>query len=148
MNISDIMSEKSVLIDVKASSKRELLQELASKAAELTDLDERTIFDTFLERENLGSTGFGNGTALPHGRVEGLDKVCAIFARLSAPLDFDAIDGKPIDLVFALLSPEGNGADHLTALAKMSRILKDEALCAKLRQPGKPVEIYALMSQD
>ena len=148
MNISDIMSEKSVLIDVKASSKRELLQELASKAAELTDLDERTIFDTFLERENLGSTGFGNGTALPHGRVEGLDKVCAIFARLSAPLDFDAIDGKPIDLVFALLSPEGNGADHLTALAKMSRILKDEALCAKLRQAGKPVEIYALMSQD
>ena len=148
MNISDIMSEKSVLIDVKASSKRELLQELASKAAELTDLDERTIFDTFLERENLGSTGFGNGTALPHGRFEGLDKVCAIFARLSAPLDFDAIDGKPIDLVFALLSPEGNGADHLTALAKMSRILKDEALCAKLRQAGKPVEIYALISQD
>lgn len=148
MNISDIMSERSVLIDVKAASKRELLQELASKAAEMTGLDERTIFDTFLERENLGSTGFGNGTALPHGRFEGLDKVCAIFARLSAPLDFDAIDGKPIDLVFALLSPEGNGADHLTALAKMSRILKDEALCAKLRQAGKPVEIYALISQD
>lgn len=148
MNISDIMSEKSVLIDVKASSKRELLQELASKAAEMTSLDERTIFDTFLERENLGSTGFGGGTALPHGRFEGLDKVYAVFARLSASLDFDAIDGKPVDLVFALLSPEGNGADHLTALAKMSRILKDEALCAKLRQAGKPVEIYALISQD
>ena len=148
MNISDIMSEKSVLIDVKVSSKRELLQELASKAAEMTGLDERTIFDTFLERENLGSTGFGGGTALPHGRFGGLDKVYAVFARLSSPLDFDAIDGKPVDLVFALLSPEGNGADHLTALAKMSRILKDEALCAKLRQAGKPVEIYALISQD
>ncbi len=148
MNISDIMSEKSVLIDVKVSSKRELLQELASKAAEMTGLDERTIFDTFLERENLGSTGFGGGTALPHGRFGGLDKVYAVFARLSSPLDFDAIDGKPVDLVFALLSPEGNGADHLTALAKMSRILKDEALCTKLRQAGKPVEIYALISQD
>ncbi len=148
MNISDIMSEKSVLIDVKANSKRELLQELAAKATEMTELDERTIFDTFLERENLGSTGFGNGTALHHGRFEGLDKVCAIFARLSSPLDFDAIDGKPVDLVFALLSPEGNGADHLTALAKMSRILKDETLCSKLRQAGKPVEIYALISQD
>lgn len=148
MNISDIMSEKSVLIDVKVSSKRELLQELASKAAEMTGLDERTIFDTFLERENLGSTGFGGGTALPHGRFGSLDKVYAVFARLSSPLDFDAIDGKPVDLVFALLSPEGNGADHLTALAKMSRILKDEALCTKLRQAGKPVEIYALISQD
>lgn len=148
MNISDIMSEKSVLIDVKANSKRELLQELAAKATEMTGLDERTIFDTFLERENLGSTGFGNGTALPHGRFDGLDKVCAIFARLSSPLDFDAIDGKPVDLVFALLSPEGNGADHLTALAKMSRILKDEALCAKIRQAAKPIEIYALISQD
>ncbi len=148
MNISDIMSEKSILLDIKASSKRELLQELATKAAEITGLDDRTIFDTFLERENLGSTGFGGGTALPHGRFENLDKVSAIFARLVSPVDFDAIDGKPVDLVFALLSPEDNGADHLTALAKMSRILKDEALCAKLRQAGKAVEIYALISQD
>ena len=121
---------------------------MAVKASEITGLDDRTIFDTFLERENLGSTGFGGGTALPHGRFEGLDKVCAIFARLASPVDFDAIDGKPVDLVFALLSPEDNGADHLTALAKMSRILKDEALCAKLRQAGKAVEVYALISQD
>ena len=148
MNISDIMSEKNVLVGVKVGSKRELLQELAAAAAETTGLDERTIFDTFLERENLGSTGFGGGTALPHGRFEGLDKVYALFARLSTPIDFDAIDSKPVDLVFALLSPEGNGADHLTALAKMSRILKDETLCSKLRQAGKPVEIYALISQD
>ena len=148
MNISDIMSEKNVLVGIKVGSKRELLQELAAAAAETTGLDERTIFDTFLERENLGSTGFGGGTALPHGRFEGLDKVYALFARLSTPIDFDAIDSKPVDLVFALLSPEGNGADHLTALAKMSRILKDETLCSKLRQAGKPVEIYALISQD
>ena len=148
MNISDKKKKKNVLVGVKVGSKRELLQELAAAAAETTGLDERTIFDTFLERENLGSTGFGGGTALPHGRFEGLDKVYALFARLSTPIDFDAIDSKPVDLVFALLSPEGNGADHLTALAKMSRILKDETLCSKLRQAGKPVEIYALISQD
>lgn len=148
MNISDIMTEKSVFVGIKAGSKREFLQELAAAAATATGLDERTVFDTFLERENLGSTGFGGGTALPHGRFEGLDKVHALFAKPSVPLDFDAIDGKPVDLVFALLSPEGNGADHLTALARLSRILKDEALCAKLRQINKPVEIYALLNNQ
>lgn len=148
MNISDMMTEKSILSGLKSNSKREFLQDLAAAASEITGLDKRTIFDTFLERENLGSTGFGGGTALPHGRFEGLDKVYALFAKPSAPLDFDAIDGKPVDLVFALLSPEGNGADHLTALAKLSRLLKDETICAKLRQINRPVEIYALINQD
>ncbi len=148
MNISDIMTEKSILDGLKSNSKREFLQDLAAAAARITGLDERTIFDTFLERENLGSTGFGGGTALPHGRFEGLNKVYALFAKPSAPLDFDAIDGKPVEFVFALLCPEGSGADHLTALAKLSRILKDEAMCTKLRQIQKPVEIYALICQD
>ena len=124
MNISDIMTEKNVLIGIKANSKRELLQEIAAQAAKLTGLDERTVFDTLLERENLGSTGFGGGTALPHGRFANLDKVQAVFAQLASPLDFDAVDGKPVDLVFALLSPEGSGADHLTALARYVPHLK------------------------
>lgn len=98
MNISDIMTEKNVLIGIKANSKRELLQEIAAQAAKLTGLDERTVFDTLLERENLGSTGFGGGTALPHGRFANLDKVQAVFAQLASPLDFDAVDGKPVDL--------------------------------------------------
>lgn len=148
MNIADIMTEKNIFIGIKSNSKREFLQELSSHAAELTGLDERTIFDTLLERENLGSTGFGGGTALPHGRFENLDRVYAFLAKPTSPLDFDAIDGKPVDLVFALLSPEGNGADHLTALAKLSRILKDEALCQKLRQIYKPVELYALLNNE
>lgn len=148
MNISDIMTEKNVLIGIKANSKRELLQEIAAQAAKLTGLDERTVFDTLLERENLGSTGFGGGTALPHGRFANLDKVQAVFAQLASPLDFDAVDGKPVDLVFALLSPEGSGADHLTALARLSRILKDEALCGKLRQMSTPVEIYVLLNNE
>ena len=148
MNIADIMTEKNIFIGSESNSKREFLQELSSRAAELTGLDERTIFDTLLERENLGSTGFGGGTALPHGRFEGLDRVYAFLAKPASSLDFDAIDGKPVDLVFALLSPEGNGADHLTALAKLSRILKDEALCQKLRQIYKPVELFALLNNE
>lgn len=125
MNISDIMTEKNVLIGIKANSKRELLQEIAAQAAKLTGLDERTVFDTLLERENLGSTGFGGGTALPHGRFANLDKVQAVFAQLASPLDFDALlTASPVDLVFALLSPEGSGADHLTALARIVPHLK------------------------
>ncbi len=148
MNIADIMTEKNIFIGIKSNSKREFLQELSSLAAEQTGLDERTIFDTLLERENLGSTGFGGGTALPHGRFEGLNRVYAFLAKPNSPLEFDAIDGKPVDLVFALLSPEGNGADHLTALAKLSRILKDENLCHKLRQIYKPIELYALLNNE
>jgi len=147
MNISDIMTEKNFFLGIRANNKREFLQELSNRAAELTGLDSRTIFETFLERENLGSTGFGGGSALPHGRFEGLDKVYAIFAKPSNPLDFDAIDNKPVDMVFALLSPEDSGADHLTALAKLSRILKDESLCKKLRQIHRPIEIFALINE-
>ena len=146
MKISDIMTEKNVVLGLKANSKRQLLQELASKAAELTGINERTIFDIVLERENLGSTGFGGGTALPHGRIPELDKVYGLFAKLNAPVDFEAVDNKPVDLVFLLLSPESNGADHLTALAQISRILKDEETCAKLRAASSKEEIQALLN--
>ncbi len=146
MNISDIMTDKNVFIGIKANTKRELLQELANRAAALTGLDERTLFDTLLERENLGSTGFGSGTAMPHGRFSGLDKVTAVFVRTASLVDFGAVDGRPVDLVWALFSPEDSGADHLTALAKISRILKDETLCAKLRQASSPLEIFALLN--
>ena len=148
MKISEIMTRDSVVVGLKAGNKRQLLQDLSVKAAALTDINERTIFDTLLERENLGSTGFGNGTALPHARIPELKKVYGIFARLNSPIDFEAIDGKPVDLVFVLLSPEGSGADHLTALAKVSRILKDEATCTKLRQVDSAEEAYALLNNQ
>ena len=141
MKISEIMSVNSIVLSLKANNKRQLLQALAEKAAEITGISERTIFDTILEREN-----FGGGTALPHGRLAELNKVYGFFARLHAPLDFDAIDDKPVDLVFLLLSPESNGADHLTALAQISRILKDEATCTKLRAAASDEEIYALLN--
>lgn len=146
MKISDIMTEKSIVIDSKVSNKRQLLQELSVKAAELTGINERTIFDTILERENLGSTGFGAGTALPHGRIAEINKVYGVFAKLSSPIEFEAIDGKPVDLVFLLISPEGSGADHLTALAQVSRVLKDEATCSKLRVASRSDEVYSLLN--
>ena len=146
MRLSEIMSANSVVLSLKANNKRQLLQELAQKASELTGINDRTIFDTILERENLGSTGFGGGTALPHGRLSELQEVFGLFVRLNSPIDFDSIDNKPVDLVFLLLSPESNGADHLTALAQISRILKDEETCAKLRAASSKEEIQALLT--
>lgn len=146
MKISDIMTENNVVFGIKTNNKRQLLQDLAHKASEITGIDERTIFDIVLERENLGSTGFGSGTALPHGRIPDLDKVYGFFAKLASPLEFESVDGKPVDLVFLLLSPEGSGADHLTALAQISRILKDESTCEKLRQADSSEKIYSLLN--
>lgn len=148
MKISEIMGENCVMVGLKAQNKRQLLQDMSKKAAELTSISERTIFDSLLERENLGSTGFGGATALPHARIAEADKVYGFFAKLSSPVDFEAIDSKPVDLVFMLISPEGSGADHLTALAKASRILKDEATCDKLRQTSNAEEIYALLNNQ
>lgn len=147
MNISNILTNKNIFLDLKSGSKREFLQELSQKASEISGIDSLTIFDSLLERENLGSTGFGNGTALPHSRFVGLDKVYAFFAKPSTPVDFDSIDNKPVDLVFLLISPEGSGADHLTALAMLSRILKDDTTCEKLRKMSSPSGIYALLNE-
>ena len=122
MNIADIISKDAVLDNVQASNKRELIQILSKKIANTSKLDERVIFDAVWERENLGSTGYGDGVAFPHARIEGLEKVSAMFARLDEAVDFDSLDGKPVDLVFLLISPENSGADHLTALAQASRI--------------------------
>lgn len=146
MKISEIMTVDSIVAGLKASNKRQLLQEIAKKASEVTGISERDLFDSLLERENLGTTGFGGGTALPHARIAEAKAVYGIFVRLNSPVDFGAIDGKPVDLVFMLLSPEGSGADHLTALAQVSRILKDESTCNKIRQAESVEEIFALLN--
>ena len=146
MNIADIISKDAVLDNVQATSKRELIQVLSSKIANISGLDERVIFDAVWERENLGSTGYGDGVAFPHARIEGLDKVSAMFARLDEAVDFDSLDGKPVDLVFLLISPENSGADHLTALATLSRVLKTEGTCEKLRKARSIDELYAVLN--
>ena len=145
MKISEIMSENNIVLKARANNKRQLLQQVATKAAELTKADERCIFDALLERENLGSTGFGDRIAIPHCRLSGIDHVYGILFKLSAPIDFQAIDNKPVDIVFALFSPEDRGADHLTALAKVSRILKEETNIKKIRSTENAMEIFSIL---
>lgn len=146
MNIADIITKDAVLDNVQAANKRELIQYLAERIGTLSGLDNRVIFDAVWERENLGSTGYGEGVAFPHARIEGLEKVCGMFARLDEAVDFDSLDGKPVDLVFILLSPENSGADHLTALAALSRILKTEGVCEKLRKARSVDELYTILN--
>lgn len=145
MKLSKIMDKNHIFVGLNSMNKRQLLEELAEKASKLVDIDERTIFDALLERENLGSTGFGSGTAVPHARMSKLNNIVAILAKIEKPIDFNSVDGNPIDLAFLLLSPEGNGADHLTVLAKISRILKDVDLCNKIRKENNPEKILTLL---
>ncbi len=134
-----------ILAAVKASSKKALLAELAGRAATLYQLDERRLFDRLLERERLGSTGIGGGIAIPHGRMAPLGKPCGVFARLAHSVDFDSIDERPVDVVFLLMAPEGAGADHLKALARVSRLLRDRSLVDKLRATDSADALFALL---
>ncbi|CCZ21515.1 phosphotransferase system mannitol/fructose-specific IIA domain [Acetobacter sp. CAG:977] len=148
MRISEFLTPQDIFPDLKATGKKQVLQELASFASERLGIEDRAIFDVLVERERLGTTGFGNGVAIPHGRMRQLDKLNMMFARLSTPVAFDAVDGRPVDLLFLLLTPENAGADHLTALAKASRILRDESLCAKLRGAETAEAIYSTILES
>ncbi|HSE77280.1 MAG TPA: PTS IIA-like nitrogen regulatory protein PtsN [Alphaproteobacteria bacterium] len=148
MEISELIGPQSVIAHLRVTSKKQSLQELARKAAEVTGASERAIFDVLLERERLGTTGVGNGIAIPHGKLPGLARLYGLFARLDKPIDFEAIDGQPVDLIFLLLAPDGAGADHLKALARVSRLLRDRKVCEKLRGSDKPEAIYALLTDQ
>lgn len=146
MKIVDILSKQAIVTDGKYGSKRQLLEKLSELAAKETGVDARIVFDALLERERLGTTGVGKGVALPHTRLAGLNKIFCAFVK-SDPVDFDSVDGKPVDLVFLLLAPEESGADHLKALAKLSRILRDESVAKSLRQAGDCTDVYDLISK-
>lgn len=133
MEFADLLKPEAVIPHLKADSKKQALQALSNYAAELTGVNERTIFDVLLERERLGTTGVGNGIAIPHGKLDDVKELCGMFAKLDAPVDFDAIDDQPVDLIFVLLAPESAGADHLKALAWVSRLLRDTTICDKIR---------------
>lgn len=122
-----------VVASLKATSKKQLLGEMARLAAEVAGVHERQIFDVLVERERLGSTGLGAGIAIPHGKLAGLTRVIEVFATVEKPVDYESIDSQPVDLVYLLLAPAEAGADHLKALARVSRLLRDQAICAKLR---------------
>ena len=148
MEIADLVCVDGVVADLKVSSKKQALQELSQRAAALTGLHERAIFDTLLERERLGTTGVGVGIAIPHGKLPELDRLHGLFARLAQPIDFEAIDEQPVDLIFLLLAPESAGADHLKALARVSRLLRDNTVCDKLRGSDTAEAIYALLTES
>jgi PTS system nitrogen regulatory IIA component len=148
MDISDLLTPEAVIPALKVQGKKQLLQELSERAAALTHLPHRRIFETLIERERLGSTGMGQGIAIPHGRLPGLQRITGLFARLDAPISYDAVDGKPIDLAFLLLAPEQAGADHLKALARVSRLLRNHAVCEKLRATCDTEVLYSLLTES
>lgn len=151
MLIADIFGPGAILCDLKVQNKKQLLHELAeglsAQSAGEAAVEARAIFDILLQREKLGSTGLGGGIAVPHGRLAGISRVQGLFARLASPVDFDSIDGEPVDIVFALVSPDHAGADHLTALARVSRLLRDQKTLAKLRGTNSAEGLYAIITE-
>ena len=145
MDLSDLLKPDAVLGSLKAQSKKQVIQELCEHASRLTGLTEREIFETILQRERLGSTGVGHGVAIPHGKLRSVDRLFGVFARLARPVDFDSLDDQPVDLVFLLLAPESAGADHLKALARIARVLRDSTVAQKLRATDDPAALYSLL---
>lgn len=145
-DLSDLLVPEAVAEGLSVAGKKALFQQLGAIAERAWGLDPREVCTRLSDREKLGSTGFGGGIAIPHGRIEGLKHVIGVFARLEKPVDFAAVDDLPVDLVFMLLSPAGAGADHLKALARVSRRLRDRGLAAKLRGAGSRDALYALLT--
>lgn len=148
MRMSDLIGAASILPALKASSKKQALQEMCATAALSCGLPEREIFYTITQRERVGSTGAGNGVAIPHGKFPKLTRIVGVFARLEKPVDYDSPDSVPVDLIFMLLAPEGAGADHLKALSRVARLLRDPDITAKLRATKDADGLYVLMTQD
>ncbi len=146
MEIIDLINLESIVPDLKASSKKQTLQELASFAAKVIPEEQHDILDVLLERERLGTTGVGHGVAIPHGKFTNLDRPYGLFARLDQAVDFESLDDQPVDLVFLLLVPETAGADHLKALAKVSRTLRDSKICEKIRGSESGDAIFAILT--
>ena len=147
MKITDILSEKSVVCDSSSDSKKKLLEDLSVLASKETNVDSRIILDALVERERLGTTGVGQGVALPHTRLLGLDKIFCAFVRTN-PVDFESVDGKFVDLVCLLLVPEESGADHLKALSRLSRLFRDETVTAQLRKAKTSAELYKIICEN
>lgn len=148
IDIADILSPKGVIVDLKAcNSKRQVLKELAEHAAVLVDVDAQQLLEALMERERLGTTGVGHGIAIPHARLDKLDKVEGLFARLDQPIDFEALDDQPADLIFMLLAPNSADADSLKALARVSRVLRDRGLQQRLRQTRDAAAVYRMLTE-
>ena len=146
MPLTDLLMPQAVMPALKVNSKKQALQELAARAAALCGRGEREVLDVLAQRERLGSTGIGNGIAIPHGKLPKLERLFGVFARLDRSIDFEALDGQPVDLLFLLLAPEAAGADHLKALARVARLLRDPEVARKLRESRDGEAIYAVLT--
>jgi PTS system nitrogen regulatory IIA component len=148
MPLNDLVAPEAVVPSLRVSSKKQALQELAARAAAICGRSEREILEVLLQRERLGSTGIGSGIAIPHGKLAKLDHLYGVFARLERPVDFEALDGQPVDLMFLLLAPEAAGADHLKALARIARLLRDPEIARKLRECRDGEALYAVLTAE
>ena len=146
IDLDGLVTPERTLIDLRGGSKRQVLQNLAEAAGLATGVEPGRVLDALLARERLGTTGLGEGVAIPHARIEGLKELIGFFARLARPVDFDALDGEPVDLVFLLLAPDVVGVDHLKALARIARVMRDPVLCAALRAAKTAADAHAILT--
>jgi PTS system nitrogen regulatory IIA component len=145
MPLTDIIAPNAIIPALKVNNKKQAIQELSAQAAKLTGLSERAILEVLQQRERLGSTAVGSGVAIPHGKLTKLGRLFGLFARLEKPIEFEALDGEKVDLIFLLLAPEGAGADHLKALAKIARLLRDPEIARKLRESQDIDALHAVL---
>lgn len=147
MEISELIGLSAVVPSLNVTSKKQALQEIAKRTAELSKQPQKNVLEALREREQLGTTSVGRGVAIPHGKLPDLDRVYGLFVRLENPINFDGIDGQPVDLLFALLAPATAGADHLRALAQVSRLLRDHKACGKIRSAGGAEELFGILTR-
>ena len=145
MSLTDLVSPQAVIPALKANSKKQALIEISEKAAGLSGIDSREVLDALIQRERLGSTGIGGGIAIPHGKLAKCGRIFGVFARLEKPIDFEALDDAPVDLIFLLIAPENAGADHLNALSRAARVLRDQSLATTLRSTRDPSALYSIL---
>lgn len=146
MALTDLLSPDAIFSTLRVNGKKQALQEMSERAAQVSGLPAREIFDALLQRERLGSTGVGDGIAIPHGKLAKCNRIFGIFARLERAIDFEALDGLPVDLIFLLIAPESAGADHLKALAMIARVLRDTTMAAQLRATRDASALYSLLT--
>ena len=148
MVISEILTSEAILTSIKASSKKRVLQEISVGISNVYGLNQSEVFLALQERESLGPTGMGHGVAIPHARISSLNSIIGLFAKLIKPLDFGSMDSQNVDLIFVLIAPHESGANHLKALAKVSRILRNKSTCEKLRSTLDKSALYSILTTD
>ncbi|MCH2163678.1 MAG: PTS sugar transporter subunit IIA [Marinovum sp.] len=146
MELANLLAARGVKVLSTPSSKKRLIHDIADLAGAAYELDANRVFDALLERENLGPTGVGNGVALPHARLPGLETCVGVFVLLEKPIDFDAVDRQPVDILFGLFAPEDAGVEHLKALALVSRTLREENFCQKLRANTDAATLHTILT--